>query len=179
MKEIWKDIPGYEGFYKASNKGRIKSFIEWNGSRNRILRPATKKDGHLHVCLYKHKKGKIYLVHQLVMLTFVGERPQGTECLHIDGNHKNNQLSNLRYGTHKENMRDCSKHGKFPDRRGTKNVRAKLLPAQVVSIRKLYNRNAVLPNKEKLSQLQIADIFGVSEYAIWAVVNRKTWNHLP
>lgn len=25
MKEIWKDIPGYEGKYQASSEGRIKS----------------------------------------------------------------------------------------------------------------------------------------------------------
>ncbi|MBR6254561.1 MAG: HNH endonuclease, partial [Clostridiales bacterium] len=25
MKEIWKDIKGYEGFYRVSNFGRIKS----------------------------------------------------------------------------------------------------------------------------------------------------------
>ena len=23
--EIWKDIPGYEGMYQVSNKGRVKS----------------------------------------------------------------------------------------------------------------------------------------------------------
>lgn len=171
MKEIWKDIPGYEGSYLASNKGRIKSLMPRNGSNTRILKPATKKDKHLHVCLYKHKKRKMYLVHQLVLLSFVGKRPQHAECLHMDGNHNNNYLNNLKYGSHKENMQDCSRHGKFPDRRGTNNVRAKLTSAQVCNIRELY-RNT------KLSQLHIAYMFGVSEYAIWAIVNRKTWKHL-
>lgn len=31
MKEVWKDIEGYEGFYQVSNLGRIKS-IPRNGT---------------------------------------------------------------------------------------------------------------------------------------------------
>lgn len=112
------------------------------------------------------------------MLAFVGPKPKGTECLHVDGNHKNNKLDNLRYGTHTENMRDCSKHGKFPDRRGINNGRAKLTPDQVVTIRKLYDHNIFLRNQDKLSQLQIANMFCIGEYAVWAIVNGKTWKHL-
>ena len=95
MKEEWKDIPGYEKLYQVSNKGRVKSLIRWNGSQNRILQPATKKDRHLHVCLYKNKKGKMYLIHTLVLQTFVGLRPYKRECRHLDGNPKNNKLSSF------------------------------------------------------------------------------------
>ena len=31
MKEIWKDIKGYEGLYQISNLGRIKSLPKING----------------------------------------------------------------------------------------------------------------------------------------------------
>ena len=31
MSEIWKDVPGYEGLYQASNKGRVRSLVGWNG----------------------------------------------------------------------------------------------------------------------------------------------------
>jgi len=54
----------------------------------------------------------------------------------------------------------------------------KLTPNKVVLIRQLYSTNATLSNKEKLSQSQIAKMFGVSEYTIWAIINEKTWKHL-
>ena len=36
MKEIWKDIKGYEGFYQVSNLGRVKS-LERVTINNRIV----------------------------------------------------------------------------------------------------------------------------------------------
>lgn len=51
IKEIWKDIPNYEGLYQASNLGKIKSLY-----RNKILFPCKDKDGYLKVLLYKNKK---------------------------------------------------------------------------------------------------------------------------
>jgi len=51
IDEIWKDIPGYEGFYQISNKGRVKSFKkiakQFNVSYetiNRIKKNQTFKD---------------------------------------------------------------------------------------------------------------------------------------
>ena len=35
MKEVWKDIKGFEGFYQVSNMGRVKS----------LERTITRKDG--------------------------------------------------------------------------------------------------------------------------------------
>lgn len=57
MTEIWKDIPGYEGLYQASNCGNIRS-LNWrnmNIVRNLYLKPHNK--GYLQVELAK-KRGK-------------------------------------------------------------------------------------------------------------------------
>jgi hypothetical protein len=35
MDEIWKDIPGYEGYYQASTLGRIKSLPKLTGIQNK------------------------------------------------------------------------------------------------------------------------------------------------
>ena len=50
-------------------------------------------------------------IHLLVMLAFVGPRPEGLETRHFDGNHLNNSLENLRYGTSSENSMDEVRHG--------------------------------------------------------------------
>lgn len=47
------------------------------------------------------------------METFVGLRPDGLEVCHNDGVHTNNQLTNLRYDTRRENLRDRVRHGTF------------------------------------------------------------------
>ncbi len=52
----------------------------------------------------------VRLVHQLVLEAFVGPA-DGRFALHNDGNQRNNRLSNLRYGTQSDNMKDAIKHG--------------------------------------------------------------------
>lgn len=116
--EIWKDIPGYEGIYQASTEGQIRSLdhyvkgkCHYTGNsfyrkiKGRVLRPGQYcKSGHVSVVLGHGAVG--IPVHQLIMLTFVGKPPAGTEVLHINGNPRDNRLSNLRYGTRKENILD-------------------------------------------------------------------------
>ncbi len=122
MGEIWKDIPGYEGKYQVSNMGRVKSLSRIIQGRNQFgsfewrspelyLRPGrTDKYGHLSVVLNDPRKSR--LVHQLVMLAFVGEPPEGMYVLHSNGNASDNRLSNLRYDTQSENVLDVYRQGK-------------------------------------------------------------------
>ena len=34
MKEIWRDIKDFEGYYQVSNLGRVKSLDRWRDNRN-------------------------------------------------------------------------------------------------------------------------------------------------
>ena len=69
MKEIWKDIPNYEGLYQASNLGRIKSL-----KRNKILNQIKSSDTYLQVFLCKNNKVKGYQVHRLIAKTFLNKK---------------------------------------------------------------------------------------------------------
>lgn len=123
-KEIWKDIPGYEGKYQASNQGKIRSLdFKVNDInhythkpftrtiKGRILKPGRFcKAGHVSVVLERGTSGKP--VHQLVAKTFIGECPKGYEVLHNNGDPTNNRVENLRYGTRTENILDVYKIGK-------------------------------------------------------------------
>lgn len=111
-KEIWKDIPEYEGLYQASNLGRIKSLERYVNTYNgkakckklingKILKANYTKNGYLKVSLSKNGKLKTFLVHLLVIRTFAGNNLLYTD--HIDCNKSNNNLSNLEYVTPKEN----------------------------------------------------------------------------
>ena len=68
--EVWKDVAGYEGLYKVSDKGNIYS-VERKDSRGqkcggRTLKPRYDKDDYLRVTLYKDGKEKKKVIHRLV-----------------------------------------------------------------------------------------------------------------
>jgi hypothetical protein len=107
--EVWKDIPGYEGRYQASNLGRIRSLtrkvrigINYRTAEGQILRQfdITQK-GYKGVCLSR----KLKYVHKLVAMTFLQHTPDGfnTTVDHIDFDKSNNSVDNLRLISHAEN----------------------------------------------------------------------------
>ena len=109
--EIWKPIKGFEGLYKVSNLGNVRSLDRYVMYSNRycFLKGKPKKaypnsKGYLRVRLHKNKKGKNYFVHRLVAETFI-PNPKNLPCIdHIDRNYLNNSADNLRWCTQKENM---------------------------------------------------------------------------
>lgn len=122
MKEIWKDIKGYEGFYQVSNKGNVKSLEriirrKHNKSKEikikeRILKPYLYKRRRSNSCtptvaLSVNGKLKTHSVHRLVAETFLsnGVNVSKLEVNHIDGNSENNCVENLEFITKKENIR--------------------------------------------------------------------------
>jgi len=104
--ETWKLVPGYDGKYEVSDQGQIRSYQR--RPEGRILRPGRMPGGHLSVALGRKNS---QCVHKLVLLAFVGVAPDKHECLHINGNPADNRLSNLRWGTRSENMKDAYAHG--------------------------------------------------------------------
>ena len=122
-KEIWKPIPGYEGFYEVSSLGRIRGvdrvIVRKSGKKypvkGAILSPSKRKQGgYLTIGLRRGGSQKTHKIHRLVMLAFVGEPPEGKyEVDHKDGDTENNRLSNLEYVSKKENyMRMAANQGR-------------------------------------------------------------------
>lgn len=157
-KERWKFIPGFSHGYMVSDKGRVKSvarvLIRSNGRpqkvRERILKQAFDEFGYPMVRI----DGKTIKVHRAVMLAFVGKRKVGFEIRHLDGDCKNNSLSNLAYGTAKENALDkyrCRKDGKIAD-------------TQKLTIRDANEIRLALAAGYK--GVDLARIYGVSEQTI-------------
>ena len=107
MKEIWKDIKGYEGYYQISNLGNIRSLFGWNihkGYFNRLktMHPTLANTGYLVVNL-TYKNSKIYQIHRLVAEAFI-PNSENKPCInHKDGNKQNNKVDNLEWCTYSEN----------------------------------------------------------------------------
>lgn len=84
MKEVFKDIKGYEGIYQISNLGNVKSI-----RRNKLLKQKLNKTGYYSVVLSVNSKIKCYLTHRLVAETFI-TNPDNLPCV----NHKDEDKSN-------------------------------------------------------------------------------------
>ena len=108
-KEIWKDIPEYEGLYQVSNLGRVKSL---KFKKEKILKFGTALKYYM-VCLCKNGKSKGIYVHQLVAITFLKHQQCGHKLVidHINNNQKDNRLENLQIVTQRENS--CKKQGNY------------------------------------------------------------------
>ena len=122
--EKWKDIPGYKGFYQASDQCRIRSLNRTITDRigrtkrleGKILSaPCVVMGNGGYKCrtVGLSRKGRqwVKLVHRLVLKTFVGPCPDNHECCHNNGNSLDNRLSNLRWDTRKANVKDACMHG--------------------------------------------------------------------
>lgn len=101
LKEIWRDVVGYEGLYQVSNWGRVKSYLR---GKERILKPVLENNGYYSVNLYKKGKLKKFSLHRLVVETFLGEISSGLVVNHLNEIKTDNRLENLEIVTQRENV---------------------------------------------------------------------------
>ncbi len=108
MKEIWKNIIGYEGLYQVSNYGRIKSLkrtinLKNNYSKRKNILKTFINHGYIQIGLCKNGKCVTKKVHRIVAEAFI-TNPYNKPCVnHIDGNKENNCVNNLEWCSYKEN----------------------------------------------------------------------------
>ena len=114
MKEVWKDIRGYEGYYQVSNLGRVKSLQTKKYShikkcaivvmREKILKPHPDTKKYLLVDLKKDGKRNTQKVHRLVAEAFVPNDNNYPQVNHKDENKQNNCVENLEWCTPQYNL---------------------------------------------------------------------------
>lgn len=157
-----KQIEQYPN-YSIEEDGTVYSYAQ---NKPKILKPrvvSQSKKGYLQVSLYnkdckRNSKGnllpdQIYL-HRLVWEVFNGPIPKTKEIDHIDGDTRNNHISNLQLVTRRSNMIKYNE-----EKYGT--LIYDLLP----EIKKYY--------EEGLTASEIAEKTGKSYVTIWRVLNNK------
>jgi hypothetical protein len=147
----WTEVPGHTG-YSVTATGFLR------GPRG-PLRPMVAHRGHLYVIT---GAGRKLYVHHAVLFAFIGPRPDGLMCRHLDGDPTNNALTNLRWGTAKENSADKKRHGR--ELRGEDKKHHRLTWAQVELIRADRRSSRVVGNQ-----------YGVSHTAILRIWRGQRW----
>lgn len=176
-KEIWKDIKGYEGLYQISNKGRVKSLarvIKRNNGRELPLKERIKNDvydnkGYSRINLSKNGKSKKHSVHRLVANAFLIKQKHQDQVNHIDGDKKNNDVSNLEWCTGKENVRHSYAIGKA-SHVGERNTFATINDDIAREIIKLKDSG--------LTAKKVGQKVGASKNVVYSIWQGKTWTHV-
>lgn len=106
----WRDIGGYTGLYKVSDRGDIFSI-----RAGRIMSPS-KCNGYLHVSLRKDGVVLNKLIHRLVAEAFIPNPYALLEINHKDEDRANNVVDNLEWCTRSYNL----KYGTAQQRRVAK-----------------------------------------------------------
>ena len=173
-KEIWKDIKGYEGYYKVSSLGNFKSIDRtvkskkgYMSFRGRLLKQSICKKGYWLVYLSKNGTRKTYKSHTIIANHFLNGSKK-KEVNHIDCNKLNNSVVNLEWSTRLENM----KHAKINKLvcTGERHGMSKFKDTDIIKIRDMY--------KDGASTEYLAESYNVAKSTIIRIVKRRTWAHL-
>ena len=163
MKEIWKDILGYEGLYQISNYGNLKRSRRVKIFKDDLIRIIPEKIlrggiggttvKYNTILLTKNKKVKSYFVHRLVLMHFDRIPNKGEEGNHIDFNSFNNRIDNLEWVTHSQNCIHSREKYRL-SKQGEKHPAAKITDLQAIEIKRL--------RKQKVKHKVIGEMFNIT-----------------
>lgn len=167
MREIWKDVSGYEGLYEVSNLGNVRSHHVHTRRFGKYLAGGNTR-GYRTLVLCKDSIRWTIMVHLLVARAFLGEPPNPKDTVnHKDFDKANNRIGNLEWISHADNNRYSARS--IPRNRGEAN-HSKLKEHQVREIRRRWLK------RETLTAL--GKEFGVSLQTCSAIVKRTKWAYL-
>lgn len=141
--EEWRDVPGYEGLYKISNKGMLIRFEHWStkGRYYPESHPYKFKNykGYIQTYLYKDGKRKTTTIHRLIAQAFIPNPENKDQINHKNGIKDDNRIENIEWCNQSENMRHAFDTGLKEGMPGEKNGRATLSQEAVDLIKSRYN----------------------------------------
>lgn len=111
---MFKDIKGYDG-YKVNENGIVIN------KKGHMMRPALSNKGRPRVALEVYdENGKLLhrdnlSIHRIVASTFIPNPDNLPVVMHIDNDPLHNHVSNLRWGTYKENSQQCIAENRRPE----------------------------------------------------------------
>lgn len=174
----FRPISGHPGF-EVNRKGEVLRTSTGNLLTTQLFE-GYKRVSYRYLAADGKRRGRTILIHRALLSAFDREPEPGEVCRHLDGDSTNNKLTNLQWGSMKENAADSLRHGTFGGRDGqhwakgpSKGKRpmggpAKLIPDQVREIRTRWG-----------TATEMARFYGVGRAAIHHILAGRTWGWLP
>jgi hypothetical protein len=179
-----KEIPDYPDYY-VDIEGNVYSTKPYRNNAKpetvpRLMKKQISENGYYYISLTNHKNKIKRKVHQLVLETFVGSCPEGMEACHNNGDRLDNKLKNLRWDTHKNNMKDAIKQGKTKASKEYRQKRSIQYSGEGNPYAKLNNQQVrIIRSFNKLNQRptyqEIGKIFGVTKSVISSIMLNKSY----
>ena len=178
MNNVWRDIPGYEGLYQASNDGHVKALERksWNGKvicirSERLLTPQKVAGGYYQICITPNNKQIRKYLHRLIAEAWISNPDNKPFINHKDGNKSNNSISNLEWCTRSENVKHAFATGLMCNK-GEKSPVSKLKEEDVLSIRIRYYIG------ESTYRIFKSNDYPISYTNIKDIIAKRTWAHI-
>lgn len=163
-KRIHDFLPEIKDYYTVTDKGE---FFSDNSGKMKTRNRAGTEYQIINFMTIDGKK-RTFRTHRLVLMAFNPiENMDKLEVNHIDGNKRNNNLSNLEWCTTSENQKHAFKTGLQKAKKGEKSNFSKLKEEDIQLIFQL--------RKQGKTQQQIAEVVGCSRSNISYILNKKTW----
>lgn len=140
-KEIWKrvDVDCVSKYYEISNMGNVRSISKTDLTKIKNLSKIDTGKGYERIAI----KTKTALIHRLVAQSFLPNPNNKPHVNHIDGNKKNNNVSNLEWITNIENLNHA---------RATGLNKTKLTKEEFQNIKNSYDKDNSLENMINMSK---------------------------
>lgn len=111
LKEEWKPVKGYEGYYEVSNTGKVRSLdrsVIIRGGvvqhrKGKMISSHIDKKGYVNVNISKNGKNNTLKVHRLVAQSFIPNPNKYPQVNHKDEDKANNHVNNLEWCTNEYN----------------------------------------------------------------------------
>lgn len=166
--EEWRDVVGYESYFRVSNHGKI-----FSKRTNKILKTHVHKSGYVIFSTRfdgKNSKATCFKVHRLIATAFLDNPYKKPVVNHIDGNKQNNHVDNLEWVTYSENLIHAYSTGLSKPKKGDNNPQAKLTMIQVKEIRSRYKPRCKVDGQRALGRE-----FGVNKNTIRDVIEGRSY----
>ncbi len=152
--EIWRKVPNYPQY-------KVNAFGAIIGPSGKLLQNQYKDSGHAYITVGSRSSRKNLHIHHAVLTAFRGEKPEGMEARHLNGNASDNRLSNLAWGTRHE-QRDDDKRNQVIRRPKDLTLNTE----SVIAIRQLCG---------SASSRFVGELFGVSHTTILKIWRGERW----
>lgn len=166
MEEVWRDVVGFEEYFKISNLGNV-----FSKRTNKLLKTYTTPSGYEQ--MYTKIGGRLgknhtFKIHRLVAEAFLPtpredlkreaeESSYGVVLVnHKDGDKSNNVITNLEWISYSGNAEHASANGLLNIKKGIENYGSKLSIEDVEYVRENYT-----PYCKKFGARSLAKVFGV------------------